>query len=69
MPRPRLTIGGSQLGWVRDGWRGRIHAWQDRIRDPTLTVLLIRYILRNAAPGCAGIVLKTLGIALTPLIR
>ena len=46
MPRLRLTIGGSQLGWVkvRDGWRGRIHAWQDRIRDPTLTVLLILYL-------------------------
>jgi len=28
-----------------------------------------RYILRNAAPGCAGTVLKTLGIALPPLIR
>ncbi len=28
-----------------------------------------RYILRNAAPGCAGTVLKTLGVALPPLIR
>jgi Transposase DDE domain len=28
-----------------------------------------RYILRNAAPGCAGTVLRTLGIALPPLIR
>ena len=28
-----------------------------------------RYILRNAAPGCAGSVLKTLGAALPPLIR
>jgi hypothetical protein len=28
-----------------------------------------RYILRNTAPGCAGPVLRTLGIALPPLIR
>ncbi len=28
-----------------------------------------RYILRNAAPGCAGTVLRTLGVALPPLIR
>jgi hypothetical protein len=28
-----------------------------------------RYILRNAAPGCAGTVLRTLGIALPPLVR
>ena len=28
-----------------------------------------RYILRNAAPGCAGAVLRTLGVALPPLIR
>jgi len=28
-----------------------------------------RYILRNTAPGCAGAVLRTLGIALPPLIR
>ena len=28
-----------------------------------------RYILRNAAPGCAGTVFRTLGIALPPLIR
>jgi transposase len=28
-----------------------------------------RYLLRNPAPGCAGTVLKTLGIALPPLIR
>jgi hypothetical protein len=28
-----------------------------------------RYILRNAAPGCAGTVLRTLDIALPPLIR
>jgi Transposase DDE domain len=28
-----------------------------------------RYILRNTAPGCAGTVLKTLGVALPPLIR
>jgi hypothetical protein len=26
-----------------------------------------RYILRNAAPGCAGTVFRTLGIALPPL--
>jgi hypothetical protein len=44
MPRQRLTIGGGQLGWVRDGWQGRIRAWQDRIRDPSLTVLLILYL-------------------------
>jgi Transposase DDE domain len=28
-----------------------------------------RYILRNAAPGCAGSVLRALGVALPPLIR
>lgn len=28
-----------------------------------------RYILRNAAAGCAGTVLRTLGVALPPLIR
>jgi hypothetical protein len=28
-----------------------------------------RYILRNATPGCAGIVLRTLGVALPPLVR
>jgi hypothetical protein len=28
-----------------------------------------RYLLRNPAPGCAGAVLKTLGIALPPFIR
>ena len=28
-----------------------------------------RYILRNAAPGCAGTVLGTLGVALPPLVR
>jgi transposase len=28
-----------------------------------------RYILRNAAPGCAGTVLRTLGVALPPLVR
>ena len=28
-----------------------------------------RYILRSAVPGCAGTVLKTLGVALPPLIR
>ncbi len=28
-----------------------------------------RYILRNTAPGCAGTVLRTLGVALPPLIR
>ena len=28
-----------------------------------------RYLLRNAAPGCAGPVLKTLGVALPPLVR
>jgi hypothetical protein len=28
-----------------------------------------RYILRNAAPGCAGAVLRTLGVALPPLLR
>ncbi len=44
MPRSRLTVGGGQPGWVRDGWRSRIPAWQDRIRDPSLTVLLILYL-------------------------
>ena len=28
-----------------------------------------RYILRNAAPGCAATVLRILGVALPPLIR
>ena len=28
-----------------------------------------RYLLRNPAPGCVGAVLKTLGVALPPLIR
>ena len=28
-----------------------------------------RYILRNAAPGCVGTVLNTLGVALPPLVR
>ena len=28
-----------------------------------------RYFLRNAAPGCAGTVLRTLGVALPPLVR
>jgi hypothetical protein len=44
MPRQRLTIGSGQLGRVRDGWHGRIRALQDRIRDPSLTVLLLLYL-------------------------
>lgn len=44
MPRQRLTIGAGQFGSVKKGRYGRIHAWQDRIRDPSLTILLILYL-------------------------
>jgi Ion channel len=35
----------SEPGPVRHDRRVRIHAWQDRIRDPSLTVLLVLYIV------------------------
>ncbi len=59
----RLTAAGHGFEWadiVQD---------LDRLSEIEIEQDGKRYILRNAAPGCAGTVLKTLGIALPPLIR
>ena len=40
MPEKRVTKRDYQPGAAKDDRRGRIDAWQDRIRDPSLTVLL-----------------------------
>ncbi len=59
----RLVAAGHRLEWadiVQD---------LERLSETEIEQDGKRYILRNAAPGCAGTVLKTLGIALPPLIR
>jgi hypothetical protein len=54
---------------------GHAFEWADIVRDlERLSETEIeqdgkRYILRNAAPGCAGTVLRILGVALPPLLR
>jgi Ion channel len=40
VPKGRITDGGYRPGAAGDDSRTRIHAWQERIRDPSLTVLL-----------------------------
>jgi Ion channel len=41
MPKGRITNGGFRLGTPGGDALNPVHAWQDRIRDPSLTALLV----------------------------
>ena len=59
----RLAVAGLDLEWadvVRD---------LDRVEEVTVAQDNKRFVLRTQAPGCAGAVCKTLGIALPPLVQ
>ena len=59
----RLAAAGHHLEWadiVQD---------LERLSETEVEQDGKRYLLRNTAPGCAGIVLRTLGVALPPLVR
>ena len=59
----RLAAAGHHLEWadiVQD---------LERLSETEVEQDGKRYLLRNAAPGCTGIVLRTLGVALPPLVR
>jgi len=59
----RLAADGHRLEWA-----DIVHDLE-RLSQTEVEQDAKRYILRNTAPGCAGIVLRTLGVALPPLIR
>jgi hypothetical protein len=59
----RLAADGHRLEWA-----DIVHDLE-RLSETEVEQDAKRYILRNTAPGCAGIVLRTLGVALPPLIR